>query len=60
MPLLLLLLVVSIWVYQFIYESPLRAWLEKPLMKVVMAVAMILWLLLFAPGGGEPFIYFQF
>ena len=60
MPLLLLLLVVSVWVYQFIYESPLRAWLEKPPMKVALAVAMILWLLLFAPGGGEPFIYFQF
>jgi hypothetical protein len=29
-------------------------------MKVALAVAMILWLLLFAPGGGEPFIYFQF
>ena len=60
MPLLLLLLVVSVWVYQFIYESPLRAWLEKMPIKVALTVAMILWLLLFAPGAGEPFIYFQF
>ena len=60
MPLLLLLLVVSVWVYQFAHESPLRGWLEKPPVKVGLAVAMILWMLLFAPGGGEPFIYFQF
>jgi D-alanyl-lipoteichoic acid acyltransferase DltB (MBOAT superfamily) len=60
MPLLLLLLVVSVWVYQFVHESPLRGWLEKPPVKVGLAVAMILWMLLFAPGGGEPFIYFQF
>jgi D-alanyl-lipoteichoic acid acyltransferase DltB (MBOAT superfamily) len=60
MPLLLLLLVVSVWVYQFVHESPLRAWLEKSPVKVALAVAMILWMLLFAPGGGEPFIYFQF
>ena len=60
MPLLLLLLVVSVWVYQFVYESPLRGWLEKPVVKVGLAVVMILWMLLFAPGGGEPFIYFQF
>ena len=60
MPLLLLLLVVSVWVYQFVYESPLRSWLEKPPVKVGLAAVMILWMLLFAPGGGEPFIYFQF
>ena len=60
MPLLLLLLVISVWVYQFVYESPLRGWLEKPVVKVGLAVVMILWMLLFAPGGGEPFIYFQF
>ena len=60
MPLLLLLLVVSVWVYQFVHESPLRGWLEKPPVKVGLAVVMILWMLLFAPGGGEPFIYFQF
>ena len=60
MPLLLLLLVVSVWVYQFVYESALRSWLEKPSVKVVLALAMILWMLLFAPGGTEPFIYFQF
>ena len=60
MPLLLLLLVVSVWVYQFVYESALRSWLEKPPVKVALALAMILWMLLFAPGGTEPFIYFQF
>ncbi len=60
MPLLLLLLVVSVWVYQFVYESSLRSWLEKPPVKVGLAAVMILWMLLFAPGGGEPFIYFQF
>ena len=60
MPLLLLLMVASIWAYQWVYESPSRGWLEKPPVKVGLAVAMILWMLLFAPGGGEPFIYFQF
>jgi len=28
--------------------------------KVALALTMILWMLLFAPGGTEPFIYFQF
>ena len=60
MPLLLLLLVVSVWVYQFVYESALRSWIEKPFVKVALALTMILWMLLFAPGGTEPFIYFQF
>ena len=27
---------------------------------LVLALAMILWMLLFAPGSTEPFIYFQF
>ena len=59
-PLLMLGLIVSIWAYQFMYESRLRRVLECGPVKVALVVAMLLYIALFATSSNEPFIYFQF
>jgi alginate O-acetyltransferase complex protein AlgI len=58
-PVLMLLLVASIWLYQFLYESRFKELLHTSLIRVGGAVAMILYLCIFATEGGA-FIYFQF
>jgi alginate O-acetyltransferase complex protein AlgI len=59
-PLLMLLLILSIWLYQFLYESRLRIVLQSSAVRIAMVIGMILYLFLFAPSGNQPFIYFQF
>ena len=59
-PLLMLVLIMLIWIYQFLYESRLRIYLELSVVRTVMVVAMILYLIFFASSGNQPFIYFQF
>ncbi len=59
-PLLMLILILSIWLYQFLYESKLRTALQSSAFKIAMVIGMILYLSLFAPSGNQPFIYFQF
>ena len=58
-PALMVALAVLVWIYQFLYESKLRQILETGVVRVGLAVAMILYMFLFASGGGA-FIYFQF
>ena len=60
LPLLMLLLVVATWLYQFLYESRLRTYLQSSPLRVAMVVAMLLYLVLFASSSHQPFIYFQF
>ncbi len=59
-PLLMLLLVITIWIYQYLHESRLKSYLQSGTARITMVVAMILYLVLFAPSGQQPFIYFQF
>ena len=59
MPVLMIGLTLTIWVYQFLYESDWRRWLESSLARVGIATAMVLYMFLFSSGGGT-FIYFQF
>ncbi len=59
-PLLALGLVLSIWVYQFLYESRLRSLLALAPVRVTLVIAMIIYLLLIPGRGTEAFIYFQF
>ena len=59
MPMLMLLLVVLIWLYQFVYESRFKTVLESGVVRIGVAAFMILYLCLFATEGGA-FIYFQF
>ena len=59
-PLLMLLLILSIWFYQFLFESRFRTALQSSAVRITIAIAMIVYLFLFAPSGNQPFIYFQF
>jgi D-alanyl-lipoteichoic acid acyltransferase DltB (MBOAT superfamily) len=58
-PALMLALVASVWIYQFIYESRARGLLRFSFVRVGLAVCMMLYLCLCSSGGGT-FIYFQF
>ena len=58
-PWLMLALVGSVWIYQFIHESQWQAVLEWPSVKVGLAIAMCAYLCLCPSAGGE-FLYFQF
>jgi D-alanyl-lipoteichoic acid acyltransferase DltB (MBOAT superfamily) len=58
-PLLMLLLIGVIWIYQQLCESRFRGLLGAAPIRVTFAVGMILYLCLCSSGGGT-FIYFQF
>jgi D-alanyl-lipoteichoic acid acyltransferase DltB (MBOAT superfamily) len=58
-PALMLALVLSIWLYQFMLESPWRVALATGSVRVSLAVLMVLYLCLCSSGAGS-FIYFQF
>jgi len=59
-PLLMLGLIASVWLYQWVFESGVRRVLEAAPVRIALVVAMALYLALVATSGGEPFIYFQF
>ena len=59
-PLLALIMVFSVWIYQFIYESNLRNLLEFKSVYVTTVIVMILYLTVFAPSRENYFIYLQF
>jgi alginate O-acetyltransferase complex protein AlgI len=59
-PLLMGGLVLTIWVYQFLYESRLGAVLSWRPVRIGCAVAMLLYLALFGGSSNQAFIYFQF
>jgi len=58
-PVLMVLLVGLVWLYQFVWESRFKDILQSGPVRVGVAVFMILYLCLFATEGGA-FIYFQF
>jgi len=58
-PALMLLLAGLVWIYQFAYESRLKALLQTSVIRVGVALFMIIYLCSFATEGGA-FIYFQF
>ena len=59
-PLLALIMIFAVWLYQFMYESKFRSLLEIKYVKISIVVFMILYLLIFAPSSEQGFIYFQF
>lgn len=59
MPALMLALIGLVWLYQFLYESSLRTFLQTSPVRVALAVGMLVYLCLCSSGGGA-FIYFQF
>ncbi len=58
-PALMLLLVLMVWMYQFLYESRFRDQLKAAPVRIGVAVFMMAYLLACSSGGGS-FIYFQF
>ena len=59
-PLLALALIVSVWLYQFAYESRAKWVLEARPVRIGIVVLMVLYLAIFAPSSEQPFIYLQF
>jgi D-alanyl-lipoteichoic acid acyltransferase DltB (MBOAT superfamily) len=59
-PILALVLIFAVWLYQFAYESRLRGMLEQRAVRTGLVVAMILYLVIFAPSSDQGFIYLQF
>ena len=58
-PLLMLALAGSVWLYEFLFESRFREILATSGVRVGLAACMVLYLCLCSSGGGA-FIYFQF
>ena len=58
-PMLMLLLVLVVWLYQFVFESRWKGILHAGLLRVGVAAGMVIYLCIFATEGGA-FIYFQF
>ncbi len=59
-PLLLLAIVLTVWGYQFAYESRLRSVLAWAPVRVGIVVLMVFFIAMFAMSGVRGFIYFQF
>ena len=59
-PIVMLAMILSVWVYQFLYESRLRAALQTAPVRIGLVVGMLVYVAVFAPSGGQAFIYFQF
>jgi D-alanyl-lipoteichoic acid acyltransferase DltB (MBOAT superfamily) len=59
-PLIMLLLCLAVWLYQFLFESRFKNLLVRPTVKVGIALCMILHLCIFSGSSENAFIYFQF
>jgi D-alanyl-lipoteichoic acid acyltransferase DltB (MBOAT superfamily) len=61
-PLMLVVLALAVWCYQFFYASGrVTRWLvELPAVRLALAWAMIAYLMVFAQPSTQAFIYFQF
>jgi D-alanyl-lipoteichoic acid acyltransferase DltB (MBOAT superfamily) len=59
-PLLALFLCLSVWIYQFIFESRMKEVLRWAPLRTGIMLFMLLYLMIFAAPSHEPFIYFQF
>jgi alginate O-acetyltransferase complex protein AlgI len=59
-PVLALVLIFAVWLYQFAYESRLRWLLELRAVRICIIILMVLYLALCAPSSQQPFIYLQF
>lgn len=59
-PLVAAALVLSIWLYQYLYESRLRGLLGTAPVRVALVVGMVLYMVMFVTSSDQAFIYFQF
>ena len=59
-PIVALFFCLSIWIYQFLFESKIKNILDWTPMKVGVICFIILYLMIFTTASHEAFIYFQF
>ncbi len=59
-PLLLAGLVLSIWLYQYVYESKLRTIVSAGPVRLALVVGMLVYMATVATSGNQEFIYFRF
>jgi D-alanyl-lipoteichoic acid acyltransferase DltB (MBOAT superfamily) len=59
-PVLALVLILAIWLYEHLYESQHRWVLTLAPARLGIVVLMAVYLTIFAGSGSQPFIYFQF
>jgi D-alanyl-lipoteichoic acid acyltransferase DltB (MBOAT superfamily) len=59
-PLLALVLIFAVWIYQFAYESRIRWLLELKFVRIGIVLLMVFYLVVFAPTSDKAFIYLQF
>jgi len=59
-PILALFFCLSIWIYQFLFESRIRKFLDWTPLKIGVTCLMLLYLMIFTTSGHEAFIYLQF
>lgn len=59
-PLLALLFICAVWLYQFVYESKLRWLLQLRTVRMATVVSMALYLAIFTTSTDKAFIYLQF
>ncbi len=59
-PLLLAGLVLSIWLYQYIYESRFRELVSAGPVRVALVVGMLVYMAAVVTSGNQEFIYFRF
>jgi alginate O-acetyltransferase complex protein AlgI len=59
-PVLALVMIFTVWLYQFLYESKLRKLLEFSYVNVIIVISMILYLTVFATARENYFIYLVF
>jgi len=59
-PLIMLVLCLVIWAYQFLAESRLRRVVESAPARVAAVGCMVMYLLLVSGGSSQPFVYLQF
>lgn len=55
-----LLMIFAVWIWQFVYDSGKRKYLEVKWVKNAALAAMLILIFLLSGGGIEQFIYFQF
>jgi D-alanyl-lipoteichoic acid acyltransferase DltB (MBOAT superfamily) len=59
-PLLALVLIFAVWLYQFAYESRIKWVLKLRFVRIGIVLLLILYLVVFAPASDKAFIYLQF
>jgi len=59
-PLLAIVFVFAVWLYQFAFESRMKRLLEVRFIRVGIILFLIFYLAVFAPSTLKPFIYFRF